>query len=398
MIFRGEVFSEFLSAIKSPEGVIFENPGFSKEISHKLHQKVLVAKDNQELHPDCLLFCTSGTTSGEPRWVKHTNQTLLGSAQVAAKFFGLKAHDIWALALPIFHVGGLGVLARSEVTGAGVAIFDFEGSGLRALPSSYRPRWDAEKFYRFLNKTQATVTSLVPTQVNDLVSFGERAPESLRCVVVGGDKIPQEVFEAAHNNGWPLMRTYGMTETGSLFAAEEGSPVGKQEPVFVPLPGWSLEGGNGAETRVRGPGLFRGYLGTSERVDNEKGFLIPDYLKIEARESESCRPRFKVVGRGEDVFKVLGEWVNLHDLSQRISKNLKIDTHKIFLIALPDERRGRKIFLVSEESFQEKLDYLNQTLSPWERIKACVKIEKMPRNSLGKVDQGVLKQLILSNL
>ena len=65
-------------------------------------------------------------------------------------------NSVWGLALPLHHVGGLGVLARAYDIGCELEIFD-------------QP-WQEHDFVRWLETFEVTHTSLVPTQVYDLVA------------------------------------------------------------------------------------------------------------------------------------------------------------------------------------------------------------------------------------
>ena len=65
-----------------------------------------------------------------------------------------------------------------------------------------------------------THTSLVPTQVHDLVKADLRAPETLKAIVVGGGHLDAATGRLARTLGWPVLASYGMTEAASQIATQ----------------------------------------------------------------------------------------------------------------------------------------------------------------------------------
>ena len=102
-----------------------------------------------------VLFATSGS-SGTPKWIALSKPALRASAAAVNRHLDVTRSCCWGLALPLHHVGGFGVAARAFE--AGCALREFAG------------RWDAAAFARWLAATQVTHTTLVPTQVHDLVA------------------------------------------------------------------------------------------------------------------------------------------------------------------------------------------------------------------------------------
>ena len=64
-----------------------------------------------------ILFATSGS-SGQPKWIRHTRASLLASAAAVNQRFHATEQDVWLRALPLFHVGGMGIAARAHLSGA----------------------------------------------------------------------------------------------------------------------------------------------------------------------------------------------------------------------------------------------------------------------------------------
>ena len=165
-----------------------------------------------------LLFATSGSSGGR-KWVALSREALLTSAAMVNRHLSAGVDDRWLMALPDFHVGGMGIGARC---------YD-AGSELVKLSG----KWDPELYYSTMASEDISLSSLVPAQLYDLVQRELRAPQSLRAVLIGGGRLGDAVYERAVELGWPIMETYGMTETCSQVAT---TSLGSRDLKI--LPGW----------------------------------------------------------------------------------------------------------------------------------------------------------------
>lgn len=133
---------------------------------------------------DALLVATSGTT-GNPRVAMLSLDALQRSANAVADRLTIDAADRWFACLPLAHVGGFSVVARSLLLGLGVdAVERF-----------------SEDAYVAAARSGCTMTSLVPAALSRV------DPSMYRTILLGGSAPPAE---RARN----VIATYGMTETG----------------------------------------------------------------------------------------------------------------------------------------------------------------------------------------
>jgi O-succinylbenzoic acid--CoA ligase len=122
-------------------------------------------------------------------------------------------------------------------------------------------RWNAVGFAQRCADAGVTMSSLVPAQVFDLVTQAVRAPAGLRAVVVGGGRLESGLGAAARALGWPVLQSYGMTETASQVATE---PLEHLESGFDPdalevLPVWQCSVVNDS-LHLSGTALATGYV------------------------------------------------------------------------------------------------------------------------------------------
>lgn len=337
------------------------------------------------------LFLTSGTT-GSPKWVALEKRAFLHSARVINARFDLTARDHWLVALPEHHVGGFSIHARAWLAGASVSRHRHD-------------RWDPTELVKKLNALAITVTSLVPTQLHDLVACQLACPASLRLVFVGGGRLDPGLHEAAQHLGWPVCATYGMTETASQVAtqASDAMHLGPQAPLEV-LPHWDVE--SHADTDcliVRGPALARGYLTPGSSPSEPFSWTaIPDSELITSDRvrlhRDGLSTHITVLGRLDHVVKISGELVSLEAVEKDWSPWAGTECPVWCVVALPDPRREHQLVLVVESEANPVLrERLRQQLTDYNlgcpRLHSLTDIRfwpSLPRTNLGKLARHAL--------
>lgn len=146
----------------SEETAILINPRLPAEEAKEMRE--LLSQVALKGH---LWLATSGTK--ELKWVALSKEAILTSAEAVNRALGSDKNDIWLNPLPSFHVGGLGITARAYLSHATVI--------------TELGKWDPLGFYQKL--PSATLTSLVPAQLYDLIHLKLPAPPLLRAVIVG---------------------------------------------------------------------------------------------------------------------------------------------------------------------------------------------------------------------
>ncbi|SHK15935.1 o-succinylbenzoate--CoA ligase [Rhodothermus profundi] len=196
------------------------------------------------LEQEATIFFTSGST-GTPKGVLHTLRNHLYSARGVAQHVQLRAGDRWLLVLPLYHVGGMGVVIRCLLVGAAVVI-----------PERQEPLEQA------LTRYEPTHVSLVHTQLWRLLrDFRDAPPRALRVVLLGGSAIPEDVLQEGVARRWPLLTSYGLTEMAStVTATPPGASLALLRTSGQVLPYRALKIGPDGSIQVRGAVRFAGYL------------------------------------------------------------------------------------------------------------------------------------------
>jgi O-succinylbenzoic acid--CoA ligase len=304
--------------------------------------------------PAHVFVATSGTT-GAIKLVALSKAAILASAAAVNERLGATRADVWCRVLPYFHVGGLGIHARAHLSGAQVI----------EMP------WDARAFAA----AEATLASLVPAQVHDVVSAGLRPHRSLRAVLVGGGAFDPELQARGRDLGWPLLATYGMTEACSTVTVED--------ELLSHLEARSEPDGRLA---FRGASLFTGYAAEGGVVDPkiDGWFVTEDFGEVEGR-------RVRVRGRAVDFVKIGGESVDLNRLDAIIRY---IAGESAAVVAVPDARLGRVIHLAAVGPAEGIVEAFNAQVLPYERIRGVHRVASIPRSALGKLLRGELERMV----
>ncbi|HEY3383987.1 MAG TPA: AMP-binding protein [Vicinamibacterales bacterium] len=343
---------------------------------------------------------TSGASRDRPgriRWVALSKAALLASAAAVNAHLGATAVDVWAHALPMFHVGGVGILARARLAGS------------RVVPA-IAARWDARHFHLQAGDTRATLSALVPSQIHDLVEAGLAAPPSMRAIVVGGARLDADLYRRARALGWPCLPSYGLTETCSQVATASLATLSSTEvPTVLPVLGHAEMRANEAQRlSIRGTSLLTCYAeldGDDVRAWDPKQdawLETEDLGRVDALGVE-------VFGRTSESVKVLGEVVSLPRVEEHARRwaagealfaGMALD---LAVVALPHPRAGHELVLVLSSDGRDRLEPLTtgrlwpsfdqfeqEALLPFERIQRVVWVDRIPRTPLGKCRRALL--------
>lgn len=323
-----------------------------------------------------LWFTTSGT-KGQKKWAALSKQACLFSAHAVNHHFDCTSKDVWLHALPDFHVGGIGIFARAFLSKS--LVVDYKRRG----------KWEAHRFVQLATTASATLTSLVPAQVYDLVSFDLSSPPTLRAAIVGGGRIEPTLFLKALSLGWPLAPSYGLTECASQVATAYPFQSEMRPLSHVEI---SMEEGL---FKIKSPSLLTAYGLISDGKLEQFNPKIDGWFKTEDL-GEVKEGIVSVFGRESDFIKIGGESVSLEKLKMMLlrSKNALSLSQDMALVAHPDLRLGHAIHLattpLSEGALNELVAHFNDQVLPFEKIRKVHFVPKIPRSPLEKILENEL--------
>ena len=302
------------------------------------------------------VFVTTSGSTGAVKLVALSKAAILASAAAVNGYFGITRDDVFAAVLPPFHVGGLGIYARAYLSGARVIEME----------------WDPQAFAG----SDATIASLVPAQVHDLVERRLRPNPALRAILVGGAAFDPQLGARARAHGWPVHASYGMSECASTIAVGERLELLPHLEARIDVDG---------RLALRGSSLFTGYVEdgvlTDPKVDG--WFISEDRAELDGR-------TLTISGRPSDFVKIGGESVDL----RRLDRILASITFDAALFAAPDERLGHVIHLAMTRDDPRAVDEFNARVLPFERARAVHRVDEIPRSPLGKLLRRELEKRV----
>lgn len=331
------------------------------------------------------LIPSSGSTQKNSESVKLialSNESLLNSAKRFNLFFSSGSEDHWGLVLPDFHIAGLAVHARAFLAGSQV----------------FKSEWNVVEIKKWIESKKIVFMSLVPAQVFDLVQNNITAPTILKKVFVGAGSLNAELLSKAQSLNWPIVETYGMTETASMIAY-------KKNNLFQTFP--EIEISEYEQfLRIKCNSLFTASI---QKISGQIQMIKHQELNFYQTQDKvriSNNDQFEFLGRGSDYVKISGEGVSLTELNDKLKSqvlSLNSDPNLFEIFYLEDERRGANIILIVEKNVDQNardqvIEMYNSSCRPYEKISHTFVLRQIPRTDLGKLKKEELRRIILSNL
>lgn len=316
---------------------------------------------------DHVWLATSGT-GGRLKLVALARTALEASARAVNAHLAAAAEDVWLNPLPLFHVGGLGIRVRASL--AGSRCEEFAGG------------WEPRKFVRRAEECAATLSSLVPAQVHDLVESELSAPPKLRAVVVGGGELSGRLRARAAELGWPLLPSFGLTEAASQVAtAALGEPVREWLPLLPHVEARTAENG---VLELRGPSLLTSWMifepgGPAHYEDPVRDGWLRTSDRAELRGRD-----LRVLGRVDDLVKIRGELVDVGALERALQE--RVPAGAVCLLAEPDGRNGFRLRVLAEnERAASEAERVSGDIFPAYARPQEIAVGVISRTALGKI-------------
>ena len=323
-----------------------------------------------------LVVATSGS-EGRPKGVMLSDANLGAAVRASAGRLPLAAEDVWLACLPLYHVGGLSILYRCAEAGAAVLL---------------QQGFDACAAYRAMADHGATHASLVPAMLARLADAGP-PPASLKCALTGGGPLSAALFLRARDAGWPICPSYGLSEAASQVATLHPPPADWVEgTVGKPLPGIEveIEPGN-CRIRVRGPTVMAGYANPQRELGLglERGwFATGDSGYFDAA------GKLVVLGRVDDILVSGGRNIHPREVESLLAAHPEV--RDVAVLGLRDEVWGDRLaaLVAGGGDMAALAGWCREHLPSHLRPRLLVAVPALPRNAMGKLERGRLRELL----
>jgi cyclohexanecarboxylate-CoA ligase len=356
----------------------------------------LIAERQLEPNEVAEICYTSGTT-GQPKGVMHTYNTLVACTGPTAAF-EMSKDSVALMSSPLSHQTGF--------------LYGFLTPLMHGAKVVFQDVWDAASAARLIHDEGVTYTMGATPFLSDLSStpaIEKYPPKTLSLFVCAGAPIPRVLAKkAAERFGARIAAGWGMSENGLVTITQPGD---SDEKVFgTDGIGWQgqevrivdddknpVPNGTVGDLQTRGVANFVGYLKKPEAygLDSDGWFDTGD---IAVMDDDGY---IRITSRAKDIIIRGGENVPVVEIEELLYRHPSIVDAAV--VAMPDERLGEKgCAFVSLHpkctfSFEDMREFFQQErLSKhyWpERLEV---VKEFPRTPSGKIQKFVLRDLAAS--
>lgn len=283
-----------------------------------------------------LLMYTSGTT-GEPKGVMHTSNTLFANLNGFIEAYGLTSKDVILGASPMAHLTGFGYLAMIPLILNGTTVL--------------QDIWEPKQALEIISAEGITFSMASSPFVADLCNAAEagaKVSPQFANFCCAGAPIPPVLIERARKIlGLAVSSAWGMTECGAVTITEptrtdeksgstDGRPLSGIEVKVVDMDRQQLPAGQTGSLFVRGSSLFGGYLKRPHlnATDAEGWFDTGDLAFLDAE------GYVRINGRNKDLIIRGGENIPVMEIENLLYKHPAIAL--VAIVGYPDARLGEK--------------------------------------------------------
>jgi len=327
---------------------------------------------------------TSGTT-GKPKFVAHSQSTLL---EGASRMTTLTDGGRLAFFLPMVHSSGLTVFVSAFLSSTSLMMMD--GT-------------DVNKILDGIERYMCTTLLTFPLIMAQLVACQRangRDLSSMRLFATGGDACHPRIREAFEKTvGIPLRSIWASTEGVGSLGFSSGSL-----PAYRPMPGVEtrLVGHDGnlaicgetGELLIRGPHVALGYWEASDITGFPDGWYPTGDVM---RENESGD--FEFVSRLKDLIVRAGSNISPVEIEQVILSHPNVVDAGV--VGAPDIELGQRVLgfvqlsaNINANGLDEIRGFIRNRLAEYKVPDQLIPLQQIPRNALGKVDRTALLKMM----
>ncbi|WP_223591686.1 acyl-CoA synthetase [Neobacillus bataviensis] len=349
---------------------------------------------NDIVETDPLAMIYTGGTTGKPKGVVLSHQSILWNAINTILSWGISDNEVTINYLPMFHTGGLNALSIPILMAGGTVVIGEQFTAQKAVES--------------LNRYRCTIVLLVPTMYHSLIQsqeFQNSSFPSMKIFLSGAAPCPLQIYEAFKRKGYAFKEGYGLTEAGpnNFYITPEDAlikrgSVGKPM-LFNSIRLVKLDGGQAGQNEVgelllKGKHSFSHYWNNTQATQEaiKDGWVYTGDLATKDEHGF-----YYIVGRKKDMIITGGENVYPLEIEQWLSEHPAID--EVAVTGLPDEKWGEIVaaFIVLKHSKlaadEELKTYCEAKLGRYKIPKRFIFLQELPKTHVGKIDKKKLREM-----
>jgi acyl-CoA synthetase (AMP-forming)/AMP-acid ligase II len=344
-----------------------------------------------------LLLYTSGTT-GRPKAVLHSHDTLARVMEVSTRYWSVRAGDRLLMPSPVTHISGYA---------NGLEMPFLLGTCTVLMES-----WDADAAVELIDRHQIVGTVAATPFLRELADRAAAAGtelESLRFFACGGAAVPPDLVREANRLLGRLVafRVYGSSEVPLVtlgfrregdqdLAAETDGRIADYSVRAVDADGAVLPPGEEGELLVTGPSMFLGY---ADPADNEDAFDAEGWFRTGDIGTVSAEGTVTITGRKKDLIIRGGENISAKEIEDALHLHPAIAAAAV--VAMPHDRLGEGVCAVLIAEGEARPGIADLAAHLGERGLARQKcperilwVDSLPQTPSGKVRKDLLRAMV----
>jgi len=381
--------------------IIVDNPGegevYYKDLMNDASDELELENTSKD---DMAFFCYTSGTTGDPKGAVHLHRWVPGNDPSVLYWQDAKENDI------IGHTGNLSWIfplgnGFLYVWRHGITTFVYDG------------KFDAEKWFKLIEKYKITNLASVPTCYRVFVKVPDFENKynlsGLRHCISAGEPLNPEVIEIWKDRlGLDIYDGIGMTEVMVYLSNQRDMKI-KPGSCGRPQPGKMCDiidnKGNSKPPNEPGmlavkktdPGLFKEYWNKKDKTEhsfNGDWFLTGDVLY---KDEDGY---FWFSGRDDDLIMASGYRISPFEVESAIISHPEV--HEAAVVASPDETRGVivKAFVIlhnqknaSDELVKDIQNHTKMVAAPYKYPREIEFVDELPKTQSGKIKRKNLREL-----
>lgn len=349
---------------------------------------------------DSGIWFTSGTT-GKSKGAVCTHRSSVFSAILTATAAHVSSRTRLLSVAPMFHRGAMEDVHLAVTLMGGTHILE--------------KRFDPQRTLKLLQDTQTNFAFIVPTMAQmmlDVQGHEDFDLSNLACWMSASaplrDNVQDRIRTELRLPQYALQNTYGITESllntycDGIDLRSRPQSVGRIVPL-TEVRIWSkstgfMAPGEVGEIVISGPCQLRTYLGRDQdyenailNIDKKRWYRSGDlgYLDNEGFLSIVDRSKDMIISGGENVYSAEVEMAIVEHKS----------VAEVAVVSEPDDKWGERVVAVvvlkrAASASESDLLQACERIASYKRPKKFVFVDELPRNSFGKVQKALLREML----
>lgn len=339
-----------------------------------------------------IIFYTSGTT-GKPKGAALNQTNVASNVKALAQAWKWTEDDVFLLALPLYHIHGIGVALCGALHVGNFTIL--------------KKKFVAEEALEAMQKRKVTLFMGVPTMYFKLLEvegLEKYDASSMRLFVSGSAPLSRDLFNKFKKTfGKEILERAGMSESMMNFSNPYN---GERIPGSVGpcLPGVKVriadknfndvQINTEGEILIKGPNVFNGYWNKplyNKHAFHDGWFVTGDVGKIDEK------GYVYLIGRSKDV--IISGGINIYPREIEDIIESMPQVKECAVVGIPDKEFGEsvKAYVILNSSSKltedEVISFCREKLASFKKPKFVDFLDALPKNTMGKILKEELRKM-----